>query len=169
MAKVRILWEVDKCIHIQSHTFCLYTDIGTFQFAHMICFISYSIYDIDYMIKYRAKLWCNKAFELRESEIPAETHFCGGSIISDTIGISAAHCKMRVGTVDAVAGAHNIMADEPEQQTVAVQDFIRKSFSYTRWKKLMVLWLDFLGKLIKVIQRTRPLHWQMTSQFGIHS
>ena len=36
---------------------------------------------------------------------------------------------MRVGTVDAIAGAHNIMADEPEQQLVAVQDFIRKSFS----------------------------------------
>ena len=67
--------------------------------------------------------------EIFESEIPAETHFCGGSIISETIGISAAHCKMRVGTVDAIAGAHNIMADEPEQQLVAVQDFIRKSFS----------------------------------------
>ena len=72
----------------------------------------------------------NLSFEMFESEIPAETHFCGGSIISEMIGISAAHCKMRVGTVDAVAGAHNIVTPEPEQQTVAVKDFIRKWFHY---------------------------------------
>ena len=66
--------------------------------------------------------------KMLESEIPAETHFCGGSIISETVGISAAHCKMRVGTVDAVAGAHNIVTPEPDTQTVAVKDFLRQWF-----------------------------------------
>ena len=35
---------------------------------------------------------------------------------------------MRVGTVDAVAGAHNIVTPEPDTQTVAVKDFIRQWF-----------------------------------------
>ena len=76
-----------------------------------------------------------------ESEIPAETHFCGGSIISETVGISAAHCKMRVGTVDAVAGAHNIVTPEPDTQTVAVKDFLRQWF---------LLWNDLfkMGKIL---------------------
>ena len=72
----------------------------------------------------------NLSFKMLESEIPAETHFCGGSIISETVGLSAAHCKMRVGTVDAVAGAHNIVTPEPGTQTVAVKDFIRQWFYY---------------------------------------
>ena len=37
---------------------------------------------------------------------------------------------MPYGTVDAVAGAHNIVTPEPEQQTVAVKDFIRQWFYY---------------------------------------
>jgi len=45
------------------------------------------------------------------------SHFCGGSIVSGTKGICAAHCRSS-SSVTAVAGAHNIRQNEASQQKV---------------------------------------------------
>merc|ERR1712018_943228 len=45
----------------------------------------------------------------------SRSHFCGGSLISATKGICAAHCRSS-GSIDAVAGAHNIRQAETNQQ-----------------------------------------------------
>ena len=53
------------------------------------------------------------------------SHFCGGTVISATHGITAAHCYYSPSIVTAVAGAHNIKQNESTQQKVGLTKFQR--------------------------------------------
>lgn len=52
-------------------------------------------------------------------------HFCGGTIISATNALTAAHCYYSPSSVMAVAGAHNIFEFETAQQRVKLMSFIK--------------------------------------------
>ena len=53
------------------------------------------------------------------------SHFCGATLVSATNGICASHCVYPAETVDAVAGAHNIDQNEPEQQRNRLTKFMK--------------------------------------------
>merc|ERR1712064_149115 len=50
------------------------------------------------------------------------SHFCGGTVISSTRTVTAAHCYQT--RVTAVAGAHNINVNESTQQKMSVTSFV---------------------------------------------
>ena len=49
-------------------------------------------------------------------------YFCGGSIISETVILTAAHCLDGAGFVEVTAGAHNQAKPEPTQQIITSRD-----------------------------------------------
>ena len=53
------------------------------------------------------------------------SHFCGGTVVSATHGMTAAHCYYSPSIVNAVAGAHNIKQNESTQQKVGLTKFQR--------------------------------------------
>ena len=53
------------------------------------------------------------------------SHFCGGTVVSATHGMTAAHCYYSPSIVTAVAGAHNIKQNESTQQKVGLTKFQR--------------------------------------------
>merc|ERR1712037_401219 len=57
------------------------------------------------------------------------SHYCGGSLINLSKGITAAHCNKGFSGVTAVAGVHNINKEEEDSQTVNVVR-IRKHPNY---------------------------------------
>merc|ERR1712130_964692 len=55
-----------------------------------------------------------------------QSHFCGGTIISETHGICASHCVYPANEVQAVGGAHKIKdKNESSQQRIQLTKFLK--------------------------------------------
>lgn len=72
-------------------------------------------------------------------------HFCGASIITDFYGLSSAHCYSEPNLVTAVAGAHNLSANESStRQEFSLSVFKRheRYNSQTMWNDITVIMFE---------------------------